>query len=238
MSGAGSRSIPDGDAAGGRVGGGELDGGVGGDGEVDGLAARQRLLAAGEHHQRLEQRLGAVGGLEHGLAHVAQVGVRGVGIGERDLDLGADDGQRRPQLVARVGDEATLALERLGEAVEHPVDGVGELAQLVLRPDHRDPLVHALLRDPLGETGDPPDRRQRAAGDDVAERRRDQQRAREGEEELRVHARERRVVEPGRQRPVHLAVHDPRADQEQQRSTAAEQQRVERGEAEAECHTR
>ena len=40
-----------------------------------------------------------------------------------------------------VGDEAALAVERAGEPVEHPVDGVGELAQLVVRALHRDPLV-------------------------------------------------------------------------------------------------
>ena len=111
-------------------------GGAGGDGEVDRLAARQHLLAAGQHHQRVEQHLRAVGGLEHRLAHLAQVGDVGVRVGERDLDLGADDRQRRAQLVRGIGDEAALAVERAGEPVEHPVDRVGELAQLVVRALH------------------------------------------------------------------------------------------------------
>ena len=42
------------------------------------------------------------------------------------LELPADHGQRRAQLVGGVGDERPLARERLREAVEHVVEGVGE----------------------------------------------------------------------------------------------------------------
>ena len=172
-----------------------VDGGAGGGGEVDRLAARQRLLAAGEHHQRVEQALRPVGGLEHDLAHVAQVGDRGVGVGERDLDLGADHGQRRAQLVAGVRDEAALAVERGLQPVEHPVERVGELAQLVARAGHRDPLPQPLLSDAAREAGHTAERRERLAGHQVAERRRDQQHAAEREQVLRVELRERAVRE-------------------------------------------
>src|SRR5687768_17776201 len=58
----------------------------------------------------------SVGGLEHDLAHVAQVGDRGVGVGERHLDLGADHGQRRAQLVAGVRDEPDRKSTRLNSS--------------------------------------------------------------------------------------------------------------------------
>ena len=169
---------------------------------------------------------------------LAQLGGRGVGVGERDLDLGADHGQRRAQLVAGVGDEAALAVEGGGQAVEHPVDGVGQVAQLVARAGHRDPLVEPLLGDALREPGDPAQRRERAAGDHVAERDRHQQHADAGEQVLGVELRERPLGVAGRQRPVDLAVHDPRAEAEQQRAAGPEEQRVEGGQAEAKGHTR
>ena len=45
-------------------------------------------------------------------AHRAQLLRAGVRVGERDVDLGADDGQRAAQLVPRVGDEPLARLER------------------------------------------------------------------------------------------------------------------------------
>jgi hypothetical protein len=139
--------------------------------------------------------------------------------------------------VARVGDEAALGLERVGEAVEHPVDGVGQLVQLVGRAVHRDPLVHPLLGDALGQRGHAAQRRERLAGDDVAERDGDEQRASERERELGVDVGEGGLAEAGRKRAVHLAVDDPGADAEQHGAGGPEQERVQRGEAEPKCHT-
>ena len=48
------------------------------------------------------------------------------------LELAADDRQRRAQLVRGVGDERRLAVERVLEAVEHVVEGVGQHADLVV----------------------------------------------------------------------------------------------------------
>ena len=226
------------DAAGGGLGEAVVYGVPRGGAEVDRLAPERRLLAARQHHQRVEQRLRAVGGLEHDLAHAAQLGGRGVGIGERHFDLGTDHGQRCAQLVARVGDEAALAVEGGGQAVEHPVDGVGQVAQLVARSVHRDPLVESLLGDALRQPGHLAQRRERAAGHQVAERDRHQQHPDAREQVLRVELIERPLAVAGRQRAVDLAVHDPRADAEQQRTAGSEEQRVEGGQAEAKGHTR
>ena len=51
-----------------------------------------------------------------------------VGIGEGDVEVGADHRQRVAQLVRRLLDEAALALERVVDAAEHVVEGVGQLA--------------------------------------------------------------------------------------------------------------
>jgi hypothetical protein len=131
-----------------------------------------------------------------------------------------------------------LATNRGRQAVEHAVDRVGQLAQLVGRAAHRDPLVHPLLGHPAREAGHAAQRRERAAGDEVAERHRHQQRATERERVLGVQAVERRVGEAGRQRPLDLPVHEPRAERQQQRSARSEKERVESGQAQAEGHTR
>ena len=65
---------------------------------------------------------------------VAQIVGRGVRVGERDLEVGADHGQRVAQLVRRLLDELALALEGLVEAAEHVVEGVGQLVELVVGP--------------------------------------------------------------------------------------------------------
>ena len=54
-------------------------------------------------------------------------------VGQRDVEVGADHRQRVAQLVRRLLDEAALALERLVDAGQHPVEGVGQVLQLVGR---------------------------------------------------------------------------------------------------------
>ena len=110
--------------------------------ELDRLA-REALggLAAGERLQALEQ-------VDHAVllgGHVAHQRValleREVGVAGERVELGAQRGQRRAQLVAGVGGEAAGRLERaLGlrarraEPREHRVERPGELAHLVGRP--------------------------------------------------------------------------------------------------------
>ena len=61
------------------------------------------------------------------LAHLGGVSARA----QRSLQLGLDDGHGRAQLVAGVGDEVALALERAAEAIEHLVQRFAEPADLV-----------------------------------------------------------------------------------------------------------
>ena len=133
-------------------------------GEVDGLVPAGGGLAAGQHQQALDQPLAPVDRVPYRLAHLAQLAPAGLGIGERHVDLGAHDRQRRPQLVRGVGDEVPLALEGVVEPLEHPVEGVGQLLELVRRPAERDPLAQVLPRHAPGRPGDPPQRAQGAAG--------------------------------------------------------------------------
>ncbi len=131
------------------------------------LAALDRLQP-GQREQRRHQPLGALGGLPDDLAHPAQLVDVGVRIGQRDLELGADHRQRGAQLVAGVGHEQPLAVERSVEAGEHLVEGVRELAQLVVRAAEVDALVERLggqCARGLGQLGD---RAQRLLGEDVA----------------------------------------------------------------------
>ena len=55
---------------------------------------------------------------------------------QADVELGAHRGQRRAQLVRRVGDQPVLLLDAALEAVEHRVQRHGEVADLVLRARH------------------------------------------------------------------------------------------------------
>ena len=79
----------------------------------------------------------------------------GLGVGQRDVDLGAHHGQRRAQLVRGVGHEALLGLERRAEPVEHRVEGVGELGDLVVGAGVADPLVERLARRAAGRWRSP-----------------------------------------------------------------------------------
>ena len=53
---------------------------------------------------------------------------------QRDLELGTQERERRPQLVRRVGDESSLVLERGFESREHLVQRDGERRELVAWP--------------------------------------------------------------------------------------------------------
>lgn len=70
---------------------------------------------------------------------------------ERGLERGPDARKRSPQLMRGVGDEAVLLLERRVQTLQHVVDGVAEVPNLVARPREREPLVEVLARDALCE---------------------------------------------------------------------------------------
>ena len=125
------------------------------------------------------------------LGHRAQLGVGGLRVGERHLELGAHDGQRRAQLVRRVGHEAPLAGEGARQPLEHRVEGVGQLLELVARALQGDALVERVLRDAPRRRGDPLQRAQHAPGDQPAQQHRE--RGHRGQRERVLHAQARRA---------------------------------------------
>ena len=95
---------------------GEVDGPGGGG--IDG----RRRLAAGQQEQPRDQVVGPPAGLADHVAHPPQLVDVGVGIGEGHVDLGPQHRQRGPQLMAGVGDEPALRIERRLQPVEHRVE--------------------------------------------------------------------------------------------------------------------
>ena len=91
----------------------------------------------------------------------------------QQVDVRARGGQRRAQLVRRVGDEAPLRADRLLERREHLVEPGRQASELVVADD-LDALVQvARRRHGLGRGRQAPDRAQRRRGDERGERGRD-----------------------------------------------------------------
>ena len=88
------------------------------------------LDVAGEIDQVADQHRQLVElGDDVGEQSLALLGRHLLGMGE-DLDVGAQAGERRAQLVRGVGDELALGVDRALERVEHRVEAAGQAAQL------------------------------------------------------------------------------------------------------------
>ena len=85
------------------------------------------------------------------------------------LDVGAQAGDRRAQLVAGVGHEVALRLDRALERVERRVEAAREAGELVLALDLEPLREVGVGRQRLGAAGEARDRRERGARDDAAE---------------------------------------------------------------------
>ena len=104
-------------------------------------------------------------------ASAARSSSRRAALGQGQLQLGPQDRQRRSQLVAGVGDEGALVLQRLAEPLEHLVQGRPEARDLVVGRRHRQALVGLGGRDlgrprrasPRPGAGPPRRRRRRRA---------------------------------------------------------------------------
>ena len=116
---------------------------------------------------------------------------------QREVELRAQQRERRPQLVARVGDEAALVLEGRVEAREHLVQRRREPRDLVPRRRHRQPARLA-RRDRLRPAPQDLDRPQRAGRERVAAEGGGEQGEREEEEELVAQVVERLGTWPER----------------------------------------
>ena len=91
-------------------------------------------------------------------------------IGEQDVGFTAHDRERRAELVGDLGREAPLRDERLFQTVEHVVEGVGEILELVVGSVQIDARGEIVRRRGAGPLRDQPDRSQRAAGDEPPDR--------------------------------------------------------------------
>jgi hypothetical protein len=109
--------------------------------------------------------------------------------------------------VRRVGGEAALRVEGGVEPREHPVEGVGQLLELVVRPLQGDPLVQGALGQALGGRGDPLQRAQHPPRHDPAEPQRQQRHKAEHQQHRLQERAHRRGHEGGPQR-VDLAAGD------------------------------
>jgi hypothetical protein len=115
-------------------------------------------------------------------------------VAQRQLELRAQQRERRTQLVARVGDEVALAAEGGLQAAEHLVQGLAQPLDLVPRLRHREPLARGLRGDRRRPPPHPLDRAQRGAGEQVARRGGQDERDRTGDQQLVPEARERLPV--------------------------------------------
>ena len=110
-------------------------------------ASSAEASAAREREQVVDEALQADGVVEH--VALGRLPVGALGVGEVDLELGADAGERAAQLVAGVGDEPALALGGVLEPGEHRVHRAGEPADLVVGRGLGHPAVQVLGADRL-----------------------------------------------------------------------------------------
>ena len=141
---------------------------------------------------------------------------------QRELELGAQERERRPELVARVGDEAALVLERRLEPLEHVVQRLGEPRDLVLRRWHGQPAARGRGGDGARLAPHLFDRAQGRAGEHVPGERREQECERRADEQLPPQALERLLadVERARQHQRVLLVRAADRDREQAPASA------------------
>jgi len=113
-----------------------------------------------------QQRLGQV---DRPGVHLAQTGDQGidvaVGIVAGDLEQGLRDRERGPQLMRGVRGEPLLLGHVRLQLLEHRVEDVGEVAELVTRPLQRDPVRQGALRREPGGIADALQRRQHPSGE-------------------------------------------------------------------------
>ena len=148
------------------------------------------LVGARDHQQVVGELVEAVGLLRRG-ARPPPPALARAAPAQRQLELSAQDRQRRAQLVAGVGDERALAQQRGLQAAEHLVERVAEARDLVVRGRHGEPAAGLAGGQRRGPAAHPLDRPQRGGGHGVAGERGDQQRERAADGQQRVQALER-----------------------------------------------
>ncbi len=155
-------------------------------------------LAAGQQEQPGDQLVRPPGGLADHLAHPPELGDVRVGVGEGHVDLGPQHRQRRAQLVAGVGDEAALRVERRLQPVEHRVEARGQLGHLAPGVPQRQTGVERLDRQPARRRRDGVQRAQHPPDQPPRHDARRQHDEREGDQPGAQHLRLHRVPRPRR----------------------------------------
>ena len=118
-----------------------------------------------------------------------------LGLRERHIEGRPDDRERVAQLMRGVLDERALRPDAAVEPVEHPVEGIGQIAQLVLRAVEMDAPGEVGRLDVAGDGGDPADRPGDAPGDDPADAEADRYERGQADDRQRPEAGERRVAD-------------------------------------------
>ena len=105
--------------------------------------AVNRELAAvrSREHQEIFREAGEMLGLLRGASQRRLELLGCPGSSRRQIQLGLQDRDRGPKLVARIVDEATLPFERRFDPVEHRVQRGGELCDLVVGRRRRQPSI-------------------------------------------------------------------------------------------------
>ena len=101
-------------------------------GEVDRFAIVEAALAAGEHEQRVDQAFLLLAGGEDLAEHRAQPLAAGVGVGERDLDQRALEVSGVRSSCETLAANWRCAAKDVSRRSSRRVEGVAELAQLVV----------------------------------------------------------------------------------------------------------
>ncbi len=119
------------------------------------------------------------------------------------IEVRADDREWIAQLVRSVRDKAPLCAERLVEAREHPVEGVGKTLELVVRPLETDALGEVGCLDPLSHARDAIDGSEHAAGDDPPHHKSNQEQDRQAPERKLTHRRQHMSIDGRLEHPGH-----------------------------------
>jgi len=165
---AGHRRFPERGGNGDAGRGAAVQGVLGDGGQVEGLGAGGLVVGAGQDEQRVDEPLAVPDRLADLGGHGDQFVDRRARLGQDDVGSGAHQGQGGAQFVAGVGDELALGAERAVEALQHRVEGVGQLAELVARALQGDALRQVVLGGGAGGGGELVDRAQDPPGGEPA----------------------------------------------------------------------
>ena len=123
---------------------------LGGCGQIDRFAPVEATFTACEGQQSFDEALLLFARCQEFFERGTEFLGGRVRVGEGDFKERSVEGERGPQLVGGIGDEAPLGLEGVVESGQQSVDGVGEVLHLVIRSGEGKPFVQVPFGDLLG----------------------------------------------------------------------------------------